>query len=177
MALLEFIYAAYIGVIITVLIGIFVEGEKAQLDNVLSNLSSFVLLLATTDMTWQLVLGLTVYLALGILIVFRKIRDLYLLFGAKSYGSISLVILFAESGLFGITFADLRTVLMGCIAVAGTVHVIGFIYRYRNRLGRKGTPDGKKKKGTAGRKKGRGRRARARAAPYRTGAAPRRAGR
>jgi len=158
MALLEFIYAAYIGVIITILIGIFVEGDKAQLDNVLSNMSSFVLLLATTDMTWQLVLGLTIYLALGILIVFRKVRDLYLLFGAKTYGSISLVILFAESGLFGMTFADLRTILMGCLAVAGTVHVIGFFYHYRNRLGRKGRPDGKKKKRGPGKKKRRGKR-------------------
>jgi len=164
MALLEFIYAAYIGVIITVLIGIFVEGEKAQLDNVLSNMSSFVLLLATTDMSLTLVLGLTIYLALGVIIVFRKVRNLYLLFGAKTYGSISLVILFAESGLFGITFSDLRSVLMGCLVVAGAVHLVGFLYRYRRRWRRK--PAGTR---------GRGRSRRSRSASHRMGRAPRRA--
>jgi len=147
MALLQFIYAAYITVIITILIGIFVEGKKAQLDNVLSNMSSFGILLATTDMSLPLIIGLSVYLGLGIFIVYRKLRELYLLFGAKTYGSISLVILFADGGLFGITFADLRTVLMGCLVVAGAVHLIGFAYRHRQGMGRKSNAGrGRKKK-------------------------------
>jgi len=64
MALIEFIYAAYIGVAVTVLIGIFVEGQKAQLDNVLSNMSSFFILLATATMPVEVVAGLLIYLCL-----------------------------------------------------------------------------------------------------------------
>jgi hypothetical protein len=133
MALLDIIIAAYIGVIITILIGIFIEGEKAQIDNVLSNLSSFFLLLATTNMSLQVVVGLCIYLALGIFIVVRKIKDLYTLFGAKTYGSISIVILFAESGYFGITFSDIRTVFMAIIVTATVVHIIGYIYGHRRK--------------------------------------------
>jgi len=147
MALIGFIYAAYITVVITILIGIFVEGRKAQLDNVLSNMSSFGILLATTDMSLPLIIALSIYLGLGVFIVYRKLRDLYLLFGAKTYGSISLVILFADGGLFGISFADLRTVLTGILVVAGTVHIIGFAYRHRQGFDRRsGGGSGRKKK-------------------------------
>ena len=139
MALIEFIYAAYIGVAVTILIGIFVEGQKAQLDNVLSNMSSFFILLATATMPVEVVVGLMVYLGLGVLIVYRKMRDLYLLFGSKTYGSVSLVILFAENQFFGFipyfSFADLRSMVVGCIIVALIVHVIGYAYTHRRGFG------------------------------------------
>jgi len=137
MALIEFIYAAYIGVAVTVLIGIFVEGQKAQLDNVLSNMSSFFILLATATMPVEVIAGLLIYLSLGIIIVYRKMRDLYLLFGSKTYGSVSLVILFAENQFFGFipyfSFGDLRSMVIGCIIVAFIVHVIGYLYTHRRR--------------------------------------------
>lgn len=137
MALIEFIYAAYIGVAVTVLIGIFVEGQKAQLDNVLSNMSSFFVLLATATMPVEVVAGLLIYLCLGIIIVYRKMKDLYLLFGSKTYGSISLVILFAENQFFGyipyFSFSDLRSMVVGCIIVALIIHVIGYFYTHRRR--------------------------------------------
>jgi len=137
MALIEFIYAAYIGVAVTVLIGIFVEGQKAQLDNVLSNMSSFFILLATATMPVEVVAGLLIYLCLGILIVYRKMKDLYLLFGSKTYGSISLVILFAENQFFGyipfFSFSDLKSMAIGCIIVAIVIHVIGYLYTHRRR--------------------------------------------
>jgi hypothetical protein len=134
MALIEFIYAAYLGVLVTILIGIFVEGQKAQLDNVLSNMSSFFILLATATMPTEVVVGLLIYLSLGIIIVYRKMKDLYLLFGSKTYGSISLVILFAENQFFGyFTFGDARSMIIGCIVVALVVHVIGYFYTHRGR--------------------------------------------
>jgi len=137
MALIEFIYAAYIGVAVTVLIGIFVEGQKAQLDNVLSNMSSFFILLATATMPVEVIAGLLIYLSLGIVIVYRKKKDLYLLFGSKTYGSISMVILFAENQFFGLipyfSFGDLRSMVVGCLIVALIVHVIGYFYTHRRR--------------------------------------------
>ena len=137
MALIEFIYAAYIGVAVTILIGIFVEGQRAQLDNVLSNMSSFFILLATATMPVEVIAGLLIYLSLGIVIVYKKMRDLYLLFGSKTYGSVSLVILFAENQFFGIlpyfSFGDLRSMVMGCVIVALVVHVIGYLYTHRRR--------------------------------------------
>jgi hypothetical protein len=139
MALIDFIYAAYIGVAVTILIGVFVEGQKAQLDNVLSNMSSFFILLATASMPIEVVVGLLVYLSLGVLIVYKKMRDLYLLFGSKTYGSISLVILFAENQFFGyipyFSFGDLRTMVIGSLAVALIVHVIGYAYTHRRAWG------------------------------------------
>lgn len=137
MALIDFIYAAYIGVVVTILIGIFVEGQRAQLENVLSNMSSFFILLATATMPVELIVALLVYLGLGILIVYRKMKDLYLLFGSKTYGSVSLVILFAENHFFGFipyfSFGDLRSMVLGCVVVAIIVHVIGFLYTHRKR--------------------------------------------
>lgn len=139
MALIDFIYAAYIGVGVTILIGIFVEGQKAQLDNVLSNMSSFFILLATANMPVEVVVGLLVYLSLGVFIVYRKHRDLYLLFGSKTYGSISLVILFAENQFFGFipyfSFGDLRSMVIGCLVVAFIIHLIGYGYTHRRGWG------------------------------------------
>jgi hypothetical protein len=139
MPLIDFIYAAYIGVAVTILIGIFVEGQKAQLDNVLSNMSSFFILLATATMPNELVIALLVYLSLGVFIVYRKMKDLYLLFGSKTYGSVSLVILFAENQFFGympyFSFGDLRSLVVGCIVVAFIVHVIGYAYTHRRGWG------------------------------------------
>ncbi len=139
MALIEFIYAAYIGVVVTILIGIFVEGQKAQLDNVLSNMSSFFILLATANMPLEVVVGLLVYLSLGMFIVYRKMKDLYLLFGSKTYGSISLVILFAENHFFGFipyfSFGDLRSMVTGAVIVAAMIHVIGYAYTHRRGWG------------------------------------------
>ncbi len=137
MALIDFIYAAYIGVLITILIGIFVEGRKAQLDNVLSNIASFFLLLATTNMPVEVAVGLLIYLGLGVFIVAKKKRDLYMLFGSKTYGSISLVMLAAENQFFGyvpwITFGDYGSMLLGILVVGIIVHLIGFIYTHRRR--------------------------------------------
>ena len=151
MALIDFIYAAYIGVVVTILIGIFVEGQRAQLDNVLSNMSSFFILLATATMPVELIVALLVYLSLGILIVYRKMKDLYLLFGSKTYGSVSLVILFAENHFFGFipyfNFGDLRSMVLGCVVVAIIVHIIGYLYTHR----RKGW--GSRRKGSGSRKK------------------------
>ena len=139
MALIEFIYAAYMGVAVTILIGIFVEGQRAQLDNVLSNMSSFFILLATATMPVEVIVALLVYLSLGVVIVYRKMRDLYLLFGSKTYGSVSLVILFAENQFFGFipffSFGDLRSMVAGCIVVALIVHVIGYAYTHRRGWG------------------------------------------
>jgi hypothetical protein len=139
MALIEFIYAAYLGVAVTILIGIFVEGQKAQLDNVLSNMSSFFILLATATMPTELVVALLIYLSLGVVIVYRKMKDLYLLFGSKTYGSVSLVILFAENQFFGFIpyfgYGDLRAMVVGCIVVALIVHLIGYAYTHRRGWG------------------------------------------
>jgi len=148
MPLIPFIHAAYITVIGTILIGIFVEGRQAQLDNVLSNIISFSMLMATASMPLTVVFGLLVYLGLGILIVARNVKDLYLLFGAKTYGSISLVMLFAENQFFGyvpwVSFSDLRSMLLACLVAVIVVHIIGYFYTHRAKRGAGGRAKGKK---------------------------------
>ena len=150
MPLIPFIHAAYITVIGTILIGIFVEGRQAQLDNVLSNIISFSMIMATASMPLTVVFGLLVYLALGIFIVARKVKDLFLLFGAKTYGSISLVILFSENQFFGyvpwVSFGDLRSMLMACLVMVIVVHIIGYFYTHRSKRGAGGRAKGKKSK-------------------------------
>jgi hypothetical protein len=148
MPLIPLIQAAYITVIATILIGIFVEGRRAQLDNVLSNIISFSMLLATATMPVPVLLGMVIYLGLGILIVGRKVKDLYLLFGAKTYGSISLVVLIAENQLFGfvpwISFGDLRSLVGGCLVAVAVVHLIGYFYSNRRRRGTGRRTNGRK---------------------------------
>jgi len=160
MAFIEPIIAAYAGAIATILIGIFAEGDKAQIENVLSNLVSFFLLLATVSMTYQVLAGLSIYMILGIITVWRKITDLYLLFGSKTYGSIALVILFAENGLFWVSFSDIISVFEGCIIMVLIVHTIGFIYIRRNKRGQKKPSGDGKKEGKKDGEKGDARRAR-----------------
>jgi hypothetical protein len=148
MPLIPLIHAAYVTVIATIFIGIFVEGRRAQLDNVLSNIISFSMLLATAEMPVPVVLGMVTYLGLGILIVARKVKDLYLLFGAKTYGSISLVILVAENQFFGlvpwVSYGDLRSLLAGCLVAVIAVHIIGYSYSHRRKRGAGGRAGGKR---------------------------------
>jgi len=148
MPLIPLIHAAYVTVIATILIGIFVEGRRAQLDNVLSNIISFSMILATASMPVPVVLGMVTYLGLGILIVARKVKDFYLLFGAKTYGSIALVILVAENQFFGLVpwvdYGDLRSLLAGCLVAVIAVHIIGYFYSHRRKRGASRRTDGKK---------------------------------
>lgn len=165
MPLIPLIHAAYVTVIATILIGIFVEGRRAQLDNVLSNIISFSMLLATATMPLPVVLGMVTYLGLGILIVASKVKDLYLLFGAKTYGSISLGILIAENQFFGlipmVSYGDLRSLLGACLVAVMIVHFIGYLYSHRKRRGWGRRTNGRKARAASHRIKrraGRGRR-------------------
>jgi hypothetical protein len=165
MPLLPLIHAAYVTVIATILIGIFVEGRRAQLDNVLSNIISFSMLLATATMPVPVVLGMVIYLGLGILLVAKKVKELYLLFGAKTYGSISMVILIAENQFFGlipwVSYGDLRSLLAGCLVAVLVVHTLGYFYSHRKGRGW-GRKSGKRRARAASHrmKKGGGRRPR-----------------
>ncbi|MEM2870259.1 MAG: hypothetical protein QW379_07575 [Thermoplasmata archaeon] len=151
MELIQPIHAAYASIIGTILIGIFAEGAKAQLENVLSNIVSFILLLATTNMPDPVLLALSIYIGLGIFIVARKIKELYLLFGSKSYGAIGLVLLFAEGNHFWMSFNDQRSLLIGCVVSLATVHIVGYAYSRRSRRGKRGR--GRRKGRKAGRKR------------------------
>ncbi|MGQ9582390.1 MAG: hypothetical protein ACUVV6_02625 [Thermoplasmatota archaeon] len=146
MALIEPIHAAYAGIVGTILIGIFAEGARAQLENVLSNMVSFILLLATTNMPEPVLLGLVVYIGLGAFIVARRIKDLYLLFGSKSYGAIGLVLLFAEQGLFGMSFGDQKGLLIAFAVSLASVHVIGFVYERVRRRPKRGRRKGRRRR-------------------------------
>ena len=103
-------WAAYIGIIATILIGIFfTRDDKRNFENVLSNLVSFALLLATIQFTWLLLLFMVFYLLVGAIIAFEKLRRWFFLFGAKTYGPLALMLLLVYDNRLPIGF-DLQEV-------------------------------------------------------------------
>jgi len=87
-------WAAYLGIVATILIGIFfTRDDKRNFENILSNLVSFALLLATIQFTWLILLFMIVYLVLGFVVAIEKNRRWFFLFGSKTYGPLALVLL------------------------------------------------------------------------------------
>jgi hypothetical protein len=152
-------WAAYIGIIATILIGIFfTRDDKRNFENILSNLVSFALLLATIQFTWLLLLFMVFYLLVGAIVAVEKLRNWFFLFGAKTYGPLALMVLLVYDNRLPIGF-DLREIdfpvttavlvrigyiFIGWFMMSLLVNMVAYFY-WR-------TPSPKKKEGKAGAK-------------------------
>jgi len=144
MPLLDQSAAAYIAVVATIIIGIFfTKDDKRNFENIVSNIVSFVLLLATVDFPRMLLLGMSVYLIVGGAVAYYKIKDLFFLFGSKTYGSLSLMILLGSENRFGLTLPEnlftqaALELFLGWMMLAAVAHIVGFVYWNRKSPGKK----------------------------------------
>lgn len=149
--LLNALWAAYIAVVATILIGIFfTKDDKRNFENIVSNIVSFALLLATVQFTWLTLLIMGMYLLVGIIVAIEKMRKWFFLFGSKTYGTLALMILLVaeESAwtygngnpIFGFTLAQislpltwkmveyLGVLLLGWLVFALVAHTVGLWY-------------------------------------------------
>jgi hypothetical protein len=133
MPLLNATYAAFAGVIVIIIIGIVVEKKKVVWENVFGNIMSFLLVIGTVDMSRLLLIGFAIYLLVGIGVAYYKVKQAYFLFGFKTYGSLSLVILLASFNSMGLsatanTVGNLVQIVTLWIVFTIIVHIIGFLY-------------------------------------------------
>ncbi len=119
----------------TILIyGIIVEKHYVSRSTVFSNLLSFILLLASIEISNLLLSGLAIYLILGALVMKFRIKILYPAFGARAYGSLALVLLLqGEKFIPGLEGKGPREafflLILIWIAMTSIVHLIGYIYK------------------------------------------------
>lgn len=133
MPLLNQTYVAFLGVIVIIILGIVVEKKKVVWENVFGNIMSFILVMASIDMSIFLTIGFLVYLILGIAAVYYKANRFYFLFGFKTYGALSMTLLLAAEGYFGMsvvttTMNSIVRFLAVWVALAVVINIIGFIY-------------------------------------------------
>lgn len=126
-------HVAFAGVIVIIIIGIVAEKRKVVWESAFGNIMSFLLVLGSVDMGFFMAAGLLAYLVLGIFVIYYKAKPLYFLFGFKTYGALSLVLLLASGGYIGLsitatTTANLFRLLGIWAAFAVAIHIIGFIY-------------------------------------------------
>lgn len=146
--LLNATIAAYIAVVSSILIGMFfTRDDRRNLENILSNIASFAILLATVDFPILVLAVMATYLLAGAAVAWNKSRRWFFLFGAKSYGSFSLALLLAHDrrlglrmspglGPYGLGPIDLRAidlqllgmVLLVALVIAVVAHGVGYVY-------------------------------------------------
>lgn len=119
--------AAYIVVIAGILIGIIFE-KKVGLENIASNIVSFIAIISTTDMAMIIIMGMLFYLVLGIIILKYKIKKLYFFFGCKTYNAFALVFLFANDNYFGLSLNDYYGIFIGVILLSIFIHLIAYLW-------------------------------------------------
>jgi hypothetical protein len=159
-------WAAYIGVIATILIGIFfTKDDKRNLENILSNLVSFCLLLGTIQFTWLILLFMGFYLFGGVIVAIEKMRKWFFLFGSKTYGSLSLVLLLIYDNrlplgiklheidfpVTAIVFEKIFYLIGSWFILAIVAHIVGWLYWRRPSSKKSGSSSkgGSKSKGKA----------------------------
>jgi hypothetical protein len=136
-------WAAYFGIVATILIGIFfTRDDKRNFENILSNLVSFALLLATIQFTWLLLLFMGFYLFAGMLVAVDKKTKWFFLFGSKTYGPLSLILLLVYDNRLPVGFQlheidfPLTTIVLEKVGyiilfwfiLSLSCHIVGYLY-------------------------------------------------
>ncbi len=134
MPLLNSFQAAIGGVGVILVYGIVVEKHYVSRATVFYNLLSFLLLLASTEIPWAVFIGLIVYLALGVIVMKMHWRRLFPAFGARTYGSLALIILLQGKrmfpGLTGRSLVETYTLLiLMWVLTAIFVNLLGYFYK------------------------------------------------
>lgn len=134
MPLLTSFQAAVGGVCVILIYGIVMEKHYVSKSTVFYNILSLLLLLASIEIPLTVLAGMILYLVIGFIIMKSHIKLLYPIFGARTYGSLALVLVLQGEGfipyLGGRDLASTFTILMiFWIAVAISVNLMGYIYK------------------------------------------------
>lgn len=134
MPLLTSFQAAVGGVCVILIYGIVMEKHYVSKSTVFYNILSLLLLLASIEIPLTVLAGMILYLVIGFIIMKSHIKLLYPIFGARTYGSLALVLVLQGEGfipyLGGRDLASTFTILMiFWIAVALLVLLIGHLYK------------------------------------------------
>ncbi|MBS3816546.1 MAG: hypothetical protein KGY76_03165 [Candidatus Thermoplasmatota archaeon] len=126
--------AALGGVAVILVFGIVVEKHYVSRSTVFYNLLSFILLLASIEISMLLLSGLIIYLVLGFIVMKLHLRILFPAFGARAYGSLALVLLLEGKkyipGLEGRgLYETFFLLILLWIATTAIVHLIGYLYK------------------------------------------------
>lgn len=100
MPLLNSFQAAVGGVCVILIYGIVMEKHYVSKSTVFYNILSFILLLASIDLPWLLFTGMIIYLILGYVVMKKHIKFLFPAFGARTYGSLALVLILQGKKIF-----------------------------------------------------------------------------
>ncbi len=134
MPLLNSFQAALGGVIVILVFGIVVEKHYVSRSTVFYNLLSFILLLASIEISYLLLSGLILYLILGIVVMKLHLKILFPAFGARAYGSLAIVLLLEGKkfipGLEGRGLYETFILLIILwVSVTALVYFAGHIYK------------------------------------------------
>jgi len=134
MPILNSFQAAVGGVLVILTFGIVVEKHYVSRSTVFYNLLSFILLLASIEISYLLLSGLIIYLALGAVVMKLEIKPLFPAFGARAYGSLALVLLLEGRkfipGIEGSgVYETFGLLILLWIVVTGLVHLLGHLYQ------------------------------------------------
>lgn len=134
MPLLNSFQAAIGGVGVILVYGIVIEKHYVSRTTVFYNLLSFLLLLASTDIPWAVFIGLIVYLILGVLVMKLHLKWMFPAFGARTYGSLALIILLQGKklipGLAGRSLLETYSLLiLMWVLTAILVNLLGYLYK------------------------------------------------
>jgi len=133
MPLLTSFQAAVGGVCVILIYGIVVERHYVSKSTVFYNILSLLLLLASIELPLAVLTGMILYLIAGYLIMKLHVKFLFPVFGARTYGSLALVLILQGEGfipyLGGRDLMETFVILViFWIAAAVLVNLIGYLY-------------------------------------------------
>ena len=133
MPLLTPFQAAVGGVCVILTYGIVMEKHYVSKSTVFYNILSLLLLLASIELPMTVLAGMILYLITGYLVMKLHIKVLFPVFGARTYGSLALVLVLQGEGfipyLGGRDLASTMIILViFWIAAAVLVNLIGYLY-------------------------------------------------
>ncbi len=134
MPVLNAYQAALGGVGVILIYGIVVEKHYVSRSTIFYNILSFILLLASIQISRVLLTGLLVYLLLGIVVMKLHLKVLFPAFGARAYGSLALVLLLQGRkiipGLEGRGYYETFGLLIILwIITTSFVHLLGHMFK------------------------------------------------
>jgi len=98
MPLLTSFQAAVGGVLVILIYGIVVEKHYVSKSTVFYNVLSLLLLLASIELPFVILVGMILYLIAGYIVMKLHVKFLFPVFGARTYGSLALVLILQGEG-------------------------------------------------------------------------------
>ncbi|MGA3108631.1 MAG: hypothetical protein ABSD99_04120 [Candidatus Bathyarchaeia archaeon] len=152
MPLITATFAQLLASVVDVLYGIFVEKFYVSWTSVILNAVNFIIALAAITLPTEVFIVLAIYAFLGAIAASKAAKGLYVLFGAKTYGCLMLVLSLNEfghlgwaqyvgnmvNGWFGTPSGE---IVFGWIVLALIVHLMGAIVAHNSSTKAKAKPN------------------------------------